>query len=69
MKGDLNVIDLDRLENALPEIVNDLPAGAARFVQKAHGYEATVVSGEITFRNGVPTGVLPGRLVRGARSA
>ena len=69
MKGDLNVIDLDRLENALPEIVNDLPAGAARFVQKAHGYEATVVSGEITFRNGVPTGVLPGRLVRGAQSA
>lgn len=69
MKGDLNVIDLDRLENALPEIVNDLPAGAARFVQKAHGYEATVVSGEITFRNGEHTGVLPGRLVRGAQSA
>ncbi|MEZ7981676.1 MAG: amidohydrolase family protein [Myxococcota bacterium] len=69
MKGDLNVIDLDRLENALPEIVNDLPAGAARFVQKAHGYEATVVSGEITFRNGEHTGALPGRLVRGAQSA
>jgi N-acyl-D-aspartate/D-glutamate deacylase len=66
-KGDLNVIDLDRLENALPEIATDLPAGAARFIQKARGYEATVVSGEVTFRNGEHTGALPGRLVRGAR--
>ena len=40
---------------------------AARFVQKAKGYEATVVSGEITFRDGVHTGALPGRLVRGAQ--
>ncbi len=68
-KGDLNVIDLDTLENALPEIANDLPAGAARFIQKARGYEATVVSGEVTFRNGEHTGALPGRLVRGAQSA
>ena len=67
-KGDLNVIDLDRLENAMPEIATDLPAGAARFVQRARGYEATVVSGEITFRNGEHTGALPGRLVRGAQS-
>jgi N-acyl-D-amino-acid deacylase len=67
-KGDLNVIDLDRLENVLPEIATDLPAGAARFIQKARGYEATVVSGQVTFRNGEHTGALPGRLVRGARS-
>jgi N-acyl-D-amino-acid deacylase len=66
-KGDLNVIDLDRLENQLPEIANDLPAGAARFIQKARGYEATVVSGRVTFREGEHTGALPGRLVRGAQ--
>ena len=42
---------------------------APRFVQKARGYEATVVSGEVTFRNGEHTGALPGRLVRGAQSA
>lgn len=66
-KGDLNVIDLARLENGLPEVAFDLPAGAARFVQRAVGYEATVVSGEITFRNGEHTGALPGRLVRGAQ--
>jgi len=67
-KGDLNVIDLDRLENALPEIAHDLPAGAARFIQKARGYEATIVSGEVTFRNGEHTGALPGRLIRGAQN-
>ncbi len=66
-KGDLNVIDLDRLENQLPEIANDLPAGAGRFIQKARGYEATVVSGQVTFREGEHTGALPGRLVRGAQ--
>ncbi len=68
-KGDLNVIDLDRLENQLPEIAHDLPAGAARFIQRARGYDATIVSGEVTFRDGEHTGALPGRLVRGARSA
>jgi N-acyl-D-aspartate/D-glutamate deacylase len=67
-KGDLNVIDLDRLENGLPEVAFDLPAGAPRFIQRARGYEATVVSGEITFRNGEHTGALPGRLVRGAQN-
>jgi N-acyl-D-aspartate/D-glutamate deacylase len=66
-KGDLNVIDLDRLENQLPELANDLPAGAGRFIQRARGYDATVVSGNVTFRNGAHTGALPGRLVRGAQ--
>jgi N-acyl-D-aspartate/D-glutamate deacylase len=68
-KGDLNVIDLDRLENQLPELANDLPAGAGRFIQRARGYDATVVSGNVTFRNGAHTGALPGRLVRGAQSS
>ncbi|HKK51541.1 MAG TPA: amidohydrolase family protein, partial [Myxococcota bacterium] len=66
-KGDLNVIDMDRLQVELPEMVHDLPAGAPRFIQRARGYEATVVSGEVTFREGEHTGRLPGRLVRGAR--
>jgi N-acyl-D-aspartate/D-glutamate deacylase len=63
-KADINVIDYDRLSLALPELVADLPAGAARLVQKAHGYEATIVSGQTTFREGEHTGALPGRVVR-----
>jgi N-acyl-D-amino-acid deacylase len=68
-KADVNVIDFDGLRLEAPEMVHDLPSGARRFIQKARGYEATVVSGEVTMRGGEPTGARPGRLVRGARSA
>lgn len=63
-KADLNVIDYDNLNVTTPEIVHDLPAGGARLQQKAHGYLATVVSGEVTYENGIPTDALPGRLIR-----
>ncbi len=68
-RGDLNVIDFAKLELALPEVAHDLPAGARRLIQRARGYEATVVAGEVTFRDGEHTGALPGRLIRGARAA
>jgi N-acyl-D-aspartate/D-glutamate deacylase len=48
-------------------MVFDLPAGGKRLVQRADGYLATVVSGEVTYENGEHTGALPGRLVRGAQ--
>ncbi|HEX2485353.1 MAG TPA: amidohydrolase family protein [Myxococcota bacterium] len=68
-KGDVNVIDFDGLALEAPVMVNDLPAGGRRFVQRARGYDATVVSGVVTMRAGEPTGALPGRLVRGARAS
>ena len=64
-KADINIIDYDSLSLELPELVADLPAGATRLIQKAKGYEATIVSGQTTFRNGEHTGALPGRVVRG----
>ncbi len=64
MKADLNVIDFDNLNLSAPEMVQDLPAGGSRFEQKTSGYLATVVSGEITYRNGEATDALPGRLIR-----
>lgn len=64
MKGDVNVIDFDNLNNRAPEIVHDLPAGGARLEQKADGFIATVVSGEVTYERGEPTDALPGRLLR-----
>lgn len=69
MKADLNVIDLERLDLHSPQPVYDLPTGGRRLQQKADGYVATIVSGEITYRNGVATGRLPGRLVRGGGCA
>ena len=68
-KGDLNVIDLDALALAAPEMVHDLPAGGRRLVQHVRGYRATVCAGQVTFEGGEPTGVLPGRLLRGGARA
>lgn len=67
-KADLNIIDLDGLRLHRPEVRYDLPGGGRRMIQRADGYVATMVSGQITYRNGVATGALPGRLVRFARS-
>jgi N-acyl-D-amino-acid deacylase len=65
MKADINVIDYERLKLFAPRIVHDLPAGGRRLQQRAQGYDATIVSGAITYREGFATGALPGRLVRG----
>ncbi|HLY91049.1 MAG TPA: amidohydrolase family protein, partial [Acetobacteraceae bacterium] len=63
--ADVNVIDLDGLALSAPRMVHDLPAGGKRLMQKVHGYDATIVSGRVTWRGGEPTSDLPGRLVRG----
>jgi N-acyl-D-aspartate/D-glutamate deacylase len=68
-RADINVIDYDRLELLAPEVAYDLPAGGRRLVQRARGYVATVVAGEVTYRDGEATRALPGRLLRGARGA
>jgi N-acyl-D-aspartate/D-glutamate deacylase len=68
-KADLNVIDYDRLRLAPPRASFDLPAGGRRLTQGASGYAATILSGVVTARDDTPTGALPGRLVRGRRSA
>jgi len=64
-KADLNVIDYDNLRLHPPHATYDLPAGGRRLSQTAEGYDATILSGRVTFRNGKATGELPGRLVRG----
>jgi N-acyl-D-aspartate/D-glutamate deacylase len=64
MRADVNVVDFANLRNRAPEIVHDLPAGGARLEQRADGFLATVVAGEITYERGEHTGALPGRLIR-----
>jgi N-acyl-D-aspartate/D-glutamate deacylase len=58
---------MDALRLHAPEIAYDLPAGGRRLKQRADGFAATIVSGTVTYRDGVATSALPGRLVRGAR--
>jgi N-acyl-D-amino-acid deacylase len=67
LRADVNLIDFDRLRLYQPELVNDLPAGGRRFVQRVDGYEATFVAGAAIFEQGEHTGALPGRLVRAGR--
>ena len=67
MLADLNVIDYEHLQLGTPVVVDDLPAGGKRLVQRAVGYEATIKSGVTTFARGEDTGARPGRLLRGAR--
>jgi N-acyl-D-aspartate/D-glutamate deacylase len=66
MRADLNVFDPATVGPAVPHVVDDLPAGGRRLVQKAVGFKATVVNGEISIDNGAPTGATPGRLLRNA---
>jgi N-acyl-D-aspartate/D-glutamate deacylase len=68
-KADVNIIDFDHLTLHEPEVINDLPAGGRRLVQRASGYETTIISGRVAFRNGESTGELNGRLIRGSQSA
>ncbi len=68
-KADFNVIDLERLRLRRPEMAYDLPGGARRLLQRAEGYEATILAGEVVMQDGEPTGATPGRLLRGAQSA
>ena len=67
-RANLNVIDYDRLDLLNPRVVADLPAGGKRLHQRADGYVATIVSGVPVYRNGVETGELPGRVVRGTQA-
>ena len=69
MKADVNVIDFDNLHIHAPKIAYDLPAGGKRFLQQITGYHTTICNGEVIYRNGVATGNLPGRLIRGPQAA
>jgi len=69
LRADINLIDFDALKILPPEMVFDLPAEGRRMIQRAEGYRATIVAGEVTFEDGVATGAAPGRLIRGPQTA
>ena len=63
-RADVNVFDISRLEERMPEIVNDFPFGAPRFIQRAAGYKATLCNGDFVLRDDELTGAQPGRVLR-----
>jgi N-acyl-D-aspartate/D-glutamate deacylase len=64
MAADVNVFDAETIGPAVPELVRDLPGGGARLSQRAEGFAATIVAGEVTIEGGEPTGARPGQLLR-----
>jgi N-acyl-D-aspartate/D-glutamate deacylase len=64
MAADINIFDPDTVGPEVPEIVHDLPAGGKRLVQKAVGFKATIVNGQVTILDGQLTDTQPGRLLR-----
>jgi N-acyl-D-aspartate/D-glutamate deacylase len=64
LKADINIIDFERLALEKPVVESDLPAGGKRMKQKAQGYVATLVAGQVTYQESHATQALPGRLLR-----
>jgi N-acyl-D-aspartate/D-glutamate deacylase len=61
--ADVNVIDLEGLHLRTPELVADFPLGASRFVQRAHGYDYTLVNGKVLVDHDELTAERPGQMV------
>lgn len=64
LRADINVVDYRALQLCVPEVEYDLPAGGKRILQRSTGFDATIVAGIPVWRQGEPTGALPGRLLR-----
>jgi N-acyl-D-aspartate/D-glutamate deacylase len=69
LAADIVVFDPERVAPRMPEVVNDLPAGARRLKQYADGMKATVVNGKTVLKDNEHTGALPGRVLRGPLAA
>jgi N-acyl-D-amino-acid deacylase len=63
-KADINVIDTDNVAERQPELVHDMPFGAARFIQRGKGYRATLCNGQVVLENDELTGDRAGRVIR-----
>jgi len=63
-KADINIIDLGRVSERMPEFRHDFPGGAGRFVQRADGYRTTICNGQVTLENDEHVGTRSGQVLR-----
>ena len=66
LNADLLILDPDAVDQNMPELVNDLPAGAQRLKQTSTGIQYTIVNGQILLKGEQHSGDYPGKLVRGS---
>ena len=64
--ADITIFDPETVAPSLPSVAHDLPGGSPRLFQKAEGYKATIVNGQIFMRDGEPTQARAGQLLRAA---
>ncbi len=68
MAADLVLFDPQTVRECEPEMVNDLPGGEKRLIQRAIGVKTTMVNGAILVQDGEHTGAFPGRVLRNHRN-
>jgi N-acyl-D-aspartate/D-glutamate deacylase len=66
-RADVNVFDFDRVTQLQPQIVHNFPGGAPHFTQRARGYKATLVNGQVNVRDDQSTGARAGMVLRHGR--
>ena len=66
MRADVNVFDPREVGELQPEIVNDFPGDAPRYIQRSTGYKATLVNGQLSVWEGEHTGTRSGTVLRHA---
>jgi N-acyl-D-aspartate/D-glutamate deacylase len=66
MRADINVFDPAKVAEEQPQLVHDFPHDAPRFIQRARGYKATLVNGEVSLIDGEHTGARAGMVLRQA---
>lgn len=64
-RADINVIDTAKVAERRPTTVRDFPGGNSRLIQRAVGYKATLVNGQVMLRDDEHTGTRSGRVLRG----
>ena len=62
--ADLVLIDRDQLGMGPVRLDRSFPAGASRLVFDQHGYQATIVNGQVVIDDGKPTGATGGTVLR-----
>jgi N-acyl-D-amino-acid deacylase len=65
-RADINVFDFGRVTQLQPEIVHNFPGGAPHFTQRARGYKATFVNGQLNVLDDRSTGARAGKVLRHA---
>jgi N-acyl-D-aspartate/D-glutamate deacylase len=67
--ADVVVFDPQRIGLQRTELVRDLPAGAARLIERPTGIEHVMVNGELLIERGAQLAARSGRLLRSGAAA